>query len=123
MWILKTGICLCGLSVLIGAFGAHSLENLIGDKIDTFKTAVQYQIFHSIGLILIGLIAKSFNVELNTVAYLFISGIILFSGSLYLISIYKHSFLGIITPIGGLCFIIGWAILLFKLNNQHLDKF
>ena len=123
MWILKTGIFLCGLSVIIGAFGAHSLENIIGDKIETFKTAVQYQIFHAIGLILVGLIAKTFKLELNTVAYLFFSGIILFSGSLYLISIYKYSFLGIITPIGGLCFIIGWAILLFKLNNEYLEKF
>jgi uncharacterized membrane protein YgdD (TMEM256/DUF423 family) len=111
MWILKTGIFLCGLSVIIGSFGAHSLENIIGDKIETFKTAVQYQIFHAIGLILVGLIAKTFRLE-------FLSGIILFSGSLYLISVYKYSFLGIITPIGGLCFIIGWAILLFKLNNE-----
>lgn len=123
MWILKTGIFLCGLSVIIGAFGAHSLENIIGDKIETFKTAVQYQIFHAIGLILVGLIAKTFSLELNTVAYLFFSGIILFSGSLYLISIYKYSFLGIITPIGGLCFIIGWAILFFKLNNEYIEKF
>ena len=117
MWIIKTGIIFSILSIAIGAFGAHALANIIAEKSDVFKTAVQYQIFHALGLILIGLIAKTFNLDLNIVACFIICGILLFSGSLYMISIYKISFLGFITPIGGTLFIAGWLILLFKLSN------
>jgi uncharacterized membrane protein YgdD (TMEM256/DUF423 family) len=117
MWIIKSGIIFSIFSIAIGAFGAHALANIIADKIEVFKTAVQYQIFHALGLILIGIIAKTFSVDLNIVAYLIICGIILFSGSLYMISIYKLSYLGMITPIGGTLFIIGWSILLFRLSS------
>ena len=64
-----------------------------------------------------GILSKTFSVDLNTVAYLIIAGIILFSGSLYLISIFKTTSIGIITPIGGTLFIIGWSVLLFRLSN------
>ena len=117
MWILKTGVIFSILSIVIGAFGAHALENIISDKIEVFKTAVQYQIFHALALILIGLIVKSYSLDLNLVAYLIIFGIILFSGSLYLISIFKISFVGVITPVGGLLFISGWLLLLYNLYN------
>ena len=117
MWIIKTGIIFSLISIIIGAFGAHALENIIADKIEVFKTGVQYQIFHALALILIGILSKTFSVDLNTVAYLIIAGIILFSGSLYLISIFKTTSIGIITPIGGTLFIIGWSVLLFRLSN------
>ena len=117
MWIIKTGIIFSLFSIIIGAFGAHALENIIADKIEVFKTGVQYQIFHALGLILIGILSKTFSVDLNTVAYLIIAGIILFYGSLYLISIFKTTSIGIITPIGGTLFIIGWSVLLFRLSN------
>ena len=117
MWIIKTGIIFSLISIIIGAFGAHALENIIAEKIEVFKTGVQYQIFHGLGLILIGILSKTFSVDLNTVAYLIIAGIILFSGSLYLISIFKTTSIGIITPIGGTLFIIGWSVLLFRLSN------
>ena len=117
MWIIKLGIIFSILSIAIGAFGAHALANIIADKIEVFKTAVQYQIFHALGLILIGIISKILSVDLNIVAYLIISGIILFSGSLYMISIYKISYFGMITPVGGALFIIGWSVLLFKISN------
>ena len=55
MLFIKFGLAFCMLSVIIGAFGAHSLENIIGDKIETFKTGVQYKMFHGLGLILIGI--------------------------------------------------------------------
>ena len=80
-------------------------------------TAVQYQIFHALAIILVGIISKSFLVNLDIIAYIFICGIILFSGSLYLISIYKISILGVITPIGGTLYIVGWLLLLYKLSN------
>ena len=117
MFFIQIGIIFCMLTVIIGAFGAHSLESTIGDKMDTFKTGIQYKLFHSLGLIIIGILSKVFEVDLSVSGYFFISGIILFSGSLYLISIYKYSFLGMVAPIGGLCFIIGWAFLVYKIGS------
>jgi len=105
------------LSVIIGAFGAHSLESTIGDKMETFKTGVQYQIFHGLALILTGILSIVLKVDLSIVGYLFIIGIILFSFTLYLIAICKYSFLGMVAPIGGLSFIIAWVLLLYKISN------
>ncbi len=117
MLFIKFGIIFCMLSVIIGAFGSHSLENIIGDKIETFKIGVQYQMFHGLALILTGVLSKVFEIDVSLSAYLFITGIVLFSGSLYLIAIYKYSFLGMIAPIGGLSFIVGWVLLLYRFNN------
>ena len=115
MLFVKIGIIFCMLSVVIGAFGAHSLESIIGNKMDTFKTGIQYHMFHGLGLILIGILSKILDLDLDSVGYLLIAGIILFSGSLYVIAIYKYSFLGMVAPIGGMCFIIGWLLLFYKL--------
>ena len=117
MLFVKIGILCCALSVVIGAFGAHSLESTIADKMETFKTGVQYQIFHGLGLILIGILSKVLGLDLSISGYLMIAGIVLFSGSLYLISIFKYSFMGMIAPLGGLSFIISWVILLLRINN------
>ena len=117
MLFIKLGIIFCMLSVIIGAFGAHSLENIISDKMETFKTGVQYQIFHGLALIITGLLSIVLKIDLSLSGYLFVLGICLFSGSLYLISIYKYSFLGMVTPIGGLSFIIGWALLVYKIGS------
>ena len=116
MLFIKLGIIFCMLSVIIGAFGAHSLENAIGDKMETFKTGVQYQIFHGLALIVTGLLSIVLKIDLSIAGYLFIVGICLFSGTLYLISIYKYSFLGMVAPIGGLSFIIAWSILFYKIS-------
>ena len=117
MLFIKLGIFFCMLSVIIGAFGAHSLENAIGDKMETFKTGVQYQIFHGLALIVTGLLSIVLKIDLSIAGYLFIVGIFLFSGILYMIAIYKYSFLGMVAPIGGLSFIAAWSVLLYKINN------
>ena len=117
MILIKLGAFFSLLSVAIGAFGAHSLENIIDDKMNIFKTAIQYQIFHSIALMITGLISTTTKIDLMSVGYLFIIGILFFSGSLYIISIFKISKLGMITPIGGVCFIIAWILLIYKVNN------
>ena len=116
MLFIKLGIIFCMLSVIIGAFGAHSLESTIGDKMETFKTGFQYQIFHGLALIVTGLLSIVLKIDLSIAGYLFIVGICLFSGTLYLISIYKYSFLGMVAPIGGLSFIIAWSILFYKIS-------
>ena len=118
MLFIKLGIFFCMLSVVIGAFGAHSLESTIGDKMDTFKTGVQYQIFHGIALIITGILSIVLKIDLNIVGYLFVLGIFLFSFILYLIAIYKYSFLGMVAPIGGLSFIVAWVLLLYKVGNH-----
>ena len=117
MFFIQIGIIFCMLTVIVGAFGAHSLANTIGDKMETFKTGVQYEFFHSLALIITGILSKVFEIDLSLSGYFFIVGIILFSGSLYLISIYKCSFLGMVAPIGGLFFIVGWALLVYKISN------
>ena len=117
MLFVKIGILCCALSVIIGAFGAHSLAEVINDKMETFRTGVQYQIFHGLALIVVGILSKIFEVDLTFSGILFCLGIVFFSGSLYLIAIYKYSFLGMVAPIGGLSFILGWGILIYKLSN------
>lgn len=117
--ILQIGILLSMTSVILGAFGAHSLEPILieNDRIDTFETAVRYQFFHSLAIIIAGLIfGKYQNKKSKIAAILFLIGIIIFSGSLYILSITNITWLGAITPIGGLAFIVGWIYLLLSLK-------
>ena len=105
------------LSVALGAFGAHLLEGKIADKyLATWDTAVQYQMFHALALIAIGILMSSKVLgavsTLNTAGYLILAGIVIFSGSLYVLSLTGISILGAITPIGGVAFLAGWIMLI-----------
>lgn len=105
------------LSVAFGAFGAHMLEGRVADKyLDTWQTAVQYQMFHAIGLMVVALLMSSSLIgplgSLSWAGYLMLAGIIIFSGSLYVLSLTGISILGAITPIGGVAFIVGWVMLI-----------
>lgn len=104
------------LSVVFGAFGAHYLKNTLNDySLSVFQTGVLYQFFHSIGIILVVLLSISKdNLNLDLSIWFFTLGIILFSGSLYLLAITGIKWLGAITPIGGLFFILGWMFLFLK---------
>ena len=111
---LLTGTVLAALAVMIGAFGAHALKTTLEatERLDTFETAVKYQFYHSLALLILGLLMMKANHSLfNTAGYSFIAGIILFSGSLYMLSLTGVTKWGAVTPIGGLAFIIGWAAL------------
>jgi len=118
---LITGSLLAGFAVLLGAFGAHALKSKLAvEQLQVFETGVRYQFYHALALLAVGLLADKFNsTSLNYSGYLFIFGIILFSGSLYLLSlknllgIESLKFLGPITPLGGLCFIAGWLCMCF----------
>ncbi|MCH4826167.1 MAG: DUF423 domain-containing protein [Planococcus sp. (in: firmicutes)] len=104
------------LSVAFGAFGAHLLEGRVADKyLDTWQTAVQYQMFHSIGLMVVAILMSSSLLgslgSLNWAGYLMLAGIIIFSGSLYVLSLTGISILGAITPIGGVAFIAAWVMI------------
>ena len=103
------------LAVILGAFGAHGLKGrLTEDLLAIYQTGVQYHFYHSLGLLLIGVIAWQLpgSVWLKWSAWIMLAGIILFSGSLYLLALTNVRWLGMITPIGGIAFIVAWLLLL-----------
>ncbi len=119
---LISGSLLLAIGIGAGAFGAHALENtLTSERLDTWKTAVDYQMWNALGLLLIAVISQNFGLDLNWSKWLIFTGILIFSGSLYLLCLTNTSWLGAITPIGGVCLILGWILLAFKLINQSTD--
>lgn len=106
-------------SVVLGAFGAHALKQKISlDMLNIFEVGVRYQMYHAFGLILIALALQLFPANTLVIAgWLFIAGIVLFSGSLYLLSLSGCTQWGAITPIGGLIWIIGWICVCYTPFN------
>lgn len=103
------------LSVALGAFGAHGLEGKIEPKyLETWETGVQYQMYHALGLIAIGMIGGNVPASslLSWSGWLMLIGIILFSGSLFVLSVSGIKVLGAITPFGGVSFLIAWVLLI-----------
>jgi uncharacterized membrane protein YgdD (TMEM256/DUF423 family) len=111
-WILAAGGLLVALATLSGAFGAHALETrLTPERLSIYETAVRYQFFHALGLLAIGLLARTNDTALlRWSAILILVGIILFSGSIYALSFGAPRPLGVITPVGGLALITGWIV-------------
>lgn len=111
--ILLAGAIFMALAVLLGAFGAHALKKVLSpDMLAIYKTGVEYQFYHALGLLLIGVIGFHIRSRYLQWAGLFISiGIIIFSGSLYVLTLSGIKALGAITPIGGLSFVAGWIFL------------
>ena len=102
------------LAVVFGAFGAHALRGKLDDQaLKVFETAVQYHFYHTFALLVVGVIAlnQPQTMLLKSSGWLFFIGILVFSGSLYLLSLTGVRWLGAITPLGGLAFIAGWACL------------
>lgn len=119
--IIAIGAFNAFLAIGTGAFAAHGLKDLLSvDYLNTFKTAADYQLIHGIGLIIIGILSKSKPNRYNfAAATLMFIGIILFCGSLYLLTLTNTKWFGIITPFGGLFFLASWLTLGF---NYLLDK-
>lgn len=102
------------IAVVLGAFGAHGLKNRLSvEMMEIFQTAVQYHFYHALGLLAVGVIALHLPESgvLKWSGWLMLAGIILFSGSLYLLSATGIKWLGAITPIGGMAFIASWVLL------------
>lgn len=104
---------LLALAVIFGAFGAHALkERMTTDMMQVYETGVKYHFYHALGLLLVGVLAIQMpSTLINWSAICLIAGIVIFSGSLYVLAITGIKWLGAITPIGGLSFIAGWVLL------------
>ena len=120
-WLI-VGACLAGVSVLLGAFGAHGLKTRVSsDDLGIFETAVRYQMYHSLGILFISTlgITKSFPDNILLIpTYLMVAGIIIFSGSLYILVLTNTRWLGAITPIGGGLLIFSWFLLAFNIYRS-----
>ena len=117
---LKAGALLGALTVIFGAFAAHAIKSRVNaETLSVFETGVRYQMYHVIGIFIVGIVYKDYPFKsMIWAGNLFVIGIILFSGSLYLLTYFKAlssenmNWLGAITPFGGTCFIAGWALIL-----------
>ena len=105
------------IAVAFGAFGAHALKERLSEKyLAIWETAVQYQMYHAIGLIVIGILMSTNIIgnvsQLSWAGYLMLAGIVIFSGSLYVLSLSGIGVLGAITPIGGVAFLSAWVLVI-----------
>ena len=123
---LRTAALLGLLAVTLGAFGAHGLKKIVpAEAISTFETGVRYQFYHTLALLAIAILFEKFpGKSIQYAGIFFITGIVLFSGSLYALTFLQATNtvglggLGIITPIGGLFFIAGWLSLFLGIRNK-----
>lgn len=108
----------CFLAVAIGAFGAHGLKSSLSPQmLQTFNTGVEYHFYHALGLLAMGIILRDYPASVMA-GWLMLAGIILFSGSLYILSITGIKPLGMVTPFGGLCFLAAWLWLAISIYQQ-----
>ena len=110
---LLLGAANAALAVLLGAFGAHSLKtHLSADMMAVYQTGLQYHLFHALGLLAVGFALKQIgdSAWLRWSGWLMLAGIVIFSGSLYVLSATGWKWLGAVTPLGGLSFIVAWVL-------------
>ena len=121
---IKISIIFCVTSVILGAFGAHSLKNLLStEQLSSFQTGIRHQMFHGLAILILSLNNNKFTSKLKISLNLMSLGIIFFSFSIYLLSLENTfhlnlSYLGPITPIGGVFLITSWLLLLFNVKKN-----
>ena len=121
---IKVSILFCVVSVILGAFGAHLLKDLLSEtELSSFKTGIRYQMFHGLSILILSLNSNKFTSKLKTSLLLMSIGTVLFSFSIYFLSIddllsFSMKFLGPITPIGGTILIASWIYLLLNVKNN-----
>jgi uncharacterized membrane protein YgdD (TMEM256/DUF423 family) len=112
---LAIAAILAGLSVAAGAFASHALKEKLSERfLEIFETGARYQMYHALALLLVAVLlsrAEAAQALLNAAGWSFIAGITIFSGSLYLLSLTGIKWLGAITPLGGVAFLVGWGCL------------
>jgi uncharacterized membrane protein YgdD (TMEM256/DUF423 family) len=122
---LALGALCAFVGVGMGAFGAHALKaSLSPESLAVYQTGVTYQMWHSLGLIAIALVQQSIpdSKRIAIAGWLMFLGILLFSGSLYLLVLLDMPKLGMITPIGGVCFLIAWLLLCLSASTNKIKK-
>lgn len=116
---LMAGAMFAFIAVAAGAFGAHALRDSVSaERLEVFQTAVRYQFFHALALLVLGR-DLSRRPKWDSAALLFCLGILIFSGSLYALVLLDKSWLGAITPLGGVCFLAGWALVFLGSVRDH----
>jgi uncharacterized membrane protein YgdD (TMEM256/DUF423 family) len=111
---IVAGAVLGGLAVVLGAFGAHGLEEYLAEfnQVANYETAVRYQMYHALALVLVGILAeRRFTSALRVAGWCFMAGVVMFSGALYGIALARINKLGMIAPFGGALLIGGWVAL------------
>ena len=120
--VLLTAAALGGVSVGIGAFGAHALRATLeaNGRLDTFETAVKYQFYHTLALLAIGILMYHLpDKRLGYAAFAMIGGMFIFSGSLYLLCLTGTRWWGAVTPLGGVLLIVGWVLLFISVYQYY----
>ena len=113
-WIAISAVMLA-LGVGAGAFGAHGLKDRLGEYVSTYETGAFYHLIHALGMLAVSVLEKVGTLgSLNKINWLLLIGIILFSGSLYALSVTKIKIFGVITPLGGSAFILAWVLLAIR---------
>jgi len=119
---IKLAAVLGFLAVAIGAFGAHGLEPILTkySRLETFETAVKYHFYHTFAILIVGVLltVEQENKKLVYSVYSFLAGIVIFSGSLYFMSLTNITWLGAVTPLGGLAFMLGWIFLFLGVKKR-----
>jgi len=119
--LLISGSLFMALAVGFGAFGAHIVQDMLTpDRFEVYKTAVEYHFYHAIGLLIVGLVSQRMESAkwFARSGYCMIAGILIFSGSLYILTLTDTSWLGAVTPLGGFAFILGWFFLILGVLKQ-----
>ena len=120
---IKIAVLFCLSAVILGAFSAHALKEVLSEsQLSSFQTGVRYQFFHGLAILILSLNSKQFTDRLSSIIKIMSAGIILFSFSIYLLNIqdlvgFSMSYLGPITPIGGLLLITSWIALFFSIKK------
>ena len=121
-FFIASGAAVAALAVVLGAFGAHALKSkLEADQLLIFETGVRYQMYHGLALIFLGILFEKFSGQTTLYAgYFFLAGVVFFCGSVYLLAtrtllgIESWKFLGPVTPLGGLCIMMGWLLIIIS---------
>ena len=122
--IILTGIFFGLTAIILGAFGAHTLKDLLdATSVESFETGVRYQMYHALFLLVLGSRQNEFKFSLKPIFYLILFGILCFSFSIYVLSIkdltgWDPGYFGLITPFGGVLLIMGWALLGYRVFKQ-----